>query len=260
MRGVGSSERVESIEEPPDGSAIVDREGSFQVDWIETASESVAFFGGFRVAVAMGLGIVLGLERQFSNKDAGIRTYALVAGGSALFTVLSIYGFPGADTSRVAAQIVTGIGFLGAGLIFRQGVNVQGLTTAAGLWTVAAIGMAAGTGFWGFAIVVTVIVLIVLKVSGRYSTQIRSRTLHGTQYSVRLTVDNATTIQAIRNVATNLVPSAAKPMADQGHWEIGQHKGEPTLTLKLTEEELNQLVPIFEADDGVRKIRIEATT
>jgi len=77
----------------------------------------------------------------------------------------------------VAAQIVTGIGFLGAGLIFRQGASVQGLTTAAGLWSVAAIGMAAGTGLWGLAIVVTVIILLVLKVSDRYSTQLRSQAL-----------------------------------------------------------------------------------
>lgn len=228
------------------------------MDWFDNLSESVAFFGTVRVVLAMGLGILLGLERQLSHKDAGVRTYSLVAGGSALFTVVSIYGFTGADPSRVAAQVVTGIGFLGAGLIFRQGLNVQGLTTAAGLWTVAAIGMAAGAGLWGVAIVVTVVVLVVLLVSGRYAPHLRSRTLHATQHSVRLTVHDAVTIENIRNVVTNLVPSAAKPMPDLGHWEIGQHKGLPTLTLKLTEEELNQLVPIFEADDGVRKIRIQA--
>lgn len=228
------------------------------LDWIDTAVESVAFIGGVRVAVAIGLGLVLGLERQFSNKDAGVRTYALVAGGAALFTVISIYGFPGSDTSRVAAQIVTGIGFLGAGLIFRQGLNVQGLTTAAGLWSVAAIGMAAGTGYWGLAIVVTVIVLIMLAVTNKFSPQLRSQALRDAHFSVRLTVADAATIQSIRKSVTALMPSAAKPMADMGHWAIGQHKGMPTLTLQLSDEELQQLVPVFEADDAVRKIRIES--
>lgn len=226
------------------------------LDWIDTAVESVAFIGGVRVGVAIGLGLVLGLERQFSNKDAGVRTYALVAGGASLFTVISIYGFPGSDTSRVAAQIVTGIGFLGAGLIFRQGLNVQGLTTAAGLWAVAAVGMAAGTGYWGLAIVVTVIVLVMLKVTDMFSPQLRSQALRDAHFSVRLTVADASTIQNIRKTVTALMPSAAKPMADMGHWAIGQSKGLPTLTLLLSDEELQQLVPIFETDDAVRKTRI----
>lgn len=181
----------------------------------------------------------------------------MVAGGSALFTVVSIYGFTDADTSRVAAQIVTGIGFLGAGLIFRQGLSVQGLTTAAGLWSVAAIGMAAGTGLWGLAIAATVIVLIFLKVSDRFSTQLRSQALRGADWSVRLTVSDAATIDTIRKTVTDLAPSASKPMADMGHWTVGQHKGRPTLTLLLTDGELNQLIPVLESLDGVAKVRIE---
>ena len=228
-------------------------------DWIDTAAESIAFIGGIRVIIATVLGMILGLERQLSNKDAGLRTYAMVAGGSALFTVLSIYGFSDADTSRVAAQIVTGIGFLGAGLIFRRGLTVQGLTTAAGLWSVAAIGMAAGTGLWGLAIVVTVIVLIFLKVSDQFSTQLRSQAMRGTDWSVRLTVADAETIDAIRKTVARLAPTAAKPMPDTGHWTMGQHKGRPTLTLQLTDNELNQLVPILESLDGVSKVRIEET-
>lgn len=228
------------------------------MDWFDTAVESVAFIGGVRVAVAIGLGLVLGLERQFSNKDAGVRTYALVAAGASLFTVISIYGFSDADTSRVAAQIVTGIGFLGAGLIFRQGLNVQGLTTAAGLWAVAAIGMATGTGYWGLAIVVTVIVLVMLKVTDMFSPQLRSQALRDAHYSVQLTVESASTIQNIRKTVEALMPSAARPMADMGHWAIGQSKGLPTLTLLLSDEELHQLIPIFETDDTIRKIHVES--
>ena len=229
-------------------------------EWIQELAASVAVVGGTRVAIGATLGIVLGLERQRSNKDAGLRTYALVAAGAALFTVLSIEGFPGSDTSRVAAQIVTGIGFLGAGLIFRQGASVQGLTTAAGLWSVAAIGMAAGTGLWGLAIVVTLIVLLVLKVSDRYSTQLRSQALRHAQWSVRLTVDDPATIQDIRDIVTDLAPTASKVLPDIGHWAVGQKKGLPTITLILNDEELNQLLPLFEAHDGISKIRIQEST
>jgi putative Mg2+ transporter-C (MgtC) family protein len=229
-------------------------------EWIQELAASVAVVGGIRVAIGAALGIVLGLERQRSNKDAGLRTYALVAAGSALFTVLSIEGFPGSDTSRVAAQIVTGIGFLGAGLIFRQGASIQGLTTAAGLWSVAAIGMAAGTGLWGLAIVVTVIVLLVLKVSDKYSTQLRSQALRHAQWSVRLTVADPATIQDIRDIVTDLAPTASKVLPDIGHWAVGQKKGLPTITLILNDEELNQLLPLFEAHDGISKIRIQESS
>lgn len=225
-------------------------------DWIHELAGSVAVVGGIRVLIAAVLGIILGFERQRSNKDAGLRTYALVAAGSALFTVLSIEGFEAADTSRVAAQIVTGIGFLGAGLIFRQGVSVQGLTTAAGLWSVAAIGMAAGTGLWGLAIVVAAIILLVLNVSDRFATQLRSQVLRHAQWSVRLTVDQPSTIDEIRDIVTGLAPTAAKALPDIGHWAVGQRKGLPTITLILTDEELNQLLPVFESHDGIPKIRI----
>lgn len=227
--------------------------------WLEELTNSIAFIGGFRVLIAAVLGTILGFERQRSNKDAGIRTYALVASGSALFTVLSIEGFQAADTSRVAAQIVTGIGFLGAGLIFRRGANVQGLTTAAGLWSVAAIGMAAGTGLWGLAIVVSVIVLVVLYVSNRFSTQLRSQAFRHAQWSVRLTVDNPATIDDLRGIVTALAPTAARVLPDIGHWAVGQKKGVPTITLILNDEELKQLVPVFESHDGVSKIRIQGT-
>lgn len=229
------------------------------IEWIENLTDSVAFFGGIRVLIAAVIGVILGLERAISNKDAGTRTYALVAAGSALFTVLSIEGFDAGDTSRVAAQIVTGIGFLGAGLIFRQGANVKGLTTAAGLWSVAAIGMAVGTGLWGLGIVVAVIVLAVLKLSDRFSKQLRSQTLRGSHWSVRLTVSDPATIEDLRGIVASLAPSVARPLPDLGHWAVGQRKGLPTITLLLTDAELDQLVPVFEAHDDISKIRIEET-
>ena len=126
-----------------------------------------------RLAIAAALAGAVGLERELDEKAAGLRTHILVALGSALFTLVSAYGFREfltsgqaivrADPSRIAAQIVTGIGFLGAGVIFRQGASVRGLTTAASLWVVAAIGMAAGAGYWQGAVIATGAALVSLR-------------------------------------------------------------------------------------------------
>ena len=116
-----------------------------------------------RLLVAALLGALVGWEREQAQRPAGLRTYMLVSFGSAFFTVLSITAFgPNADPGRLAANIVVGIGFLGAGTIFREGEVVRGLTTAAGLWAVAAIGMAAGVGQYLLAAISTVIVLVIL--------------------------------------------------------------------------------------------------
>jgi putative Mg2+ transporter-C (MgtC) family protein len=127
-----------------------------------------------RLGVAAALGAAIGVERELRDREAGLRTHMLVALGAALFTVVSAFGFadvlgrsdPNAvarlDPSRIAAQVVSGIGFLGAGAIIRQGFSVRGLTTAASLWIVAAIGMAAGAGMYAAAVTGTVIVLFSL--------------------------------------------------------------------------------------------------
>jgi putative Mg2+ transporter-C (MgtC) family protein len=116
-----------------------------------------------RLVVAALLGALVGWERERAQRPAGLRTYMLVALGSALFTVLSVTAFgPNADPGRLAANIAVGIGFLGAGTIFREGEVIRGLTTAAGLWAVAAIGMAAGVGQYLLAAISTVIVLVIL--------------------------------------------------------------------------------------------------
>ena len=119
-----------------------------------------------RLGVAAVLGAAVGAEREFRERQAGLRTHLVVSVGSALFTIVSAYGFtefgPHVDPTRIAAQIVTGIGFLGAGAIIRQGLSVRGLTTAATLWLVAAIGMAAGAGYWQAAVIATVGALFTL--------------------------------------------------------------------------------------------------
>lgn len=120
----------------------------------------------FRLLVALLLGGIIGIEREFRSKEAGFRTHFLVALGSALFCIVSQYGFGFdlKDSSRVAAQVVSGIGFLGAGTIIFQKNMVRGLTTAAGLWVTAAIGLACGTGMFAAAFVATALVLLGLEV------------------------------------------------------------------------------------------------
>jgi putative Mg2+ transporter-C (MgtC) family protein len=125
-----------------------------------------------RLAVAAGLGGAIGFERELRDREAGFRTHMLVCVGSALFTLVSAYGFREfltgggavirADPTRIAAQIVTGIGFLGAGAIIRQGLSIRGLTTAATLWVSAAIGIAAGAGYWSGAVFATVLTILAL--------------------------------------------------------------------------------------------------
>jgi putative Mg2+ transporter-C (MgtC) family protein len=137
---------------------------------------SIPSLGGFdallRLAAACGLGAVIGFERELRDREAGIRTHLLVSLGSCLFTIVSAYGFHEflvsgtsivrADPTRIAAQIVTGIGFLGAGAIIREGLSIRGLTTAASLWVVAAIGMASGAGYYWPAVAGTLLTLFAL--------------------------------------------------------------------------------------------------
>ncbi len=130
-----------------------------------------------RLTTAAVLGFALGLERELTNKYAGLRTHILVCLGACVFTLLSIYGFPTfasgdnviveqatgvRDTARIAAQIVTGIGFIGAGTVLRNGPIVIGLTTAATLWIAASIGMACGAGMYDIAVISTILSVAVL--------------------------------------------------------------------------------------------------
>jgi len=117
-----------------------------------------------RLMLAAGLGAAIGLEREYRRKPAGLRTNILIALGSAMFTIISIQLGHGGTPDRIAAQVVTGMGFLGGGAILRSGNSVHGMTTAATIWVNAAIGMAAGAGEYALAAVVAVITLVVLAV------------------------------------------------------------------------------------------------
>jgi putative Mg2+ transporter-C (MgtC) family protein len=125
---------------------------------------------GLRLLAAAALGGLIGFEREFNEQPAGFRTHILVTLGAALFTMAGAYGtaaFVDAevvrfDPTRVAAQVVTGVGFLGAGAILRQGINIRGLTTAASIWVTASIGVAVALGFWVPALFTTALALISL--------------------------------------------------------------------------------------------------
>lgn len=125
-----------------------------------------------KIGISLILGLVIGLEREMTNKTAGLRTHILICLGSTVFTILSLHGFTAdvahegiriqSDPARVAAQILTGIGFIGGGAVLHYGVNVYGLTTAATIWVTASMGMAVGVGSYELAIVTTFITFIVL--------------------------------------------------------------------------------------------------
>ena len=144
-----------------------------------------------RLLVAAALGAGIGLEREIHGHPAGMRTHLLVALGSSLFTVLSIHGFGSGDPrltdpSRVAAQVVSGIGFLGAGAILKEGASIRGLTTAASLWAAAAVGMAAGVGDHLVALGATVIVLLSLSPLNAVAKRFESRGKHRSYVHVEL--------------------------------------------------------------------------
>lgn len=144
-------------------------------------AQTLDFF--FRIAAACLCGAIIGFERSKRFKEAGVRTHLIVACGAALIMIISKYGFVdltdpegvlyngtrGADAARLAAQVVSGISFLGAGVIFRNGSTVKGLTTAAGLWATAGIGLACGAGMYAIAFFVTVIIAVSQIIMHRFT-------------------------------------------------------------------------------------------
>ncbi len=173
-----------------------------------------------RLIVAMILGGIVGLEREYRAKDAGFRTHFLVAIGSALFTLISMYGFADGvkDTSRVAAQVVSGIGFLGAGIIVFQRNVIRGLTTAAGLWVTAAIGMACGVGQFYMAVLVTLLILIGLEVLNRFIPHIGSSSVQ-LSFSSPSRKDVADAIMNIRKIVVDVISYEIKNKeSDKGEY------------------------------------------
>ncbi|HEY4521616.1 MAG TPA: MgtC/SapB family protein [Candidatus Paceibacterota bacterium] len=134
----------------------------------------------YKITLSAGLGMVIGAERETRDKPAGLRTHALVAIGSTIFTILSFVNFfegvgYSFDPSRIAAQVVVGIGFLGGGIIFMRGGEAQGITTAAGIWITAAIGMAVGFGLYVVAIYSALISVFILWAFRRVESKLHQK-------------------------------------------------------------------------------------
>lgn len=139
------------------------------------------------IGVSVLAGSLVGLEREYKNKSAGFRTIVLICLGATVFTIVSRFGVGSDD--RIAANIITGIGFIGAGVIFKDKFSVMGLTTAAVIWIVAGIGMAAGIGYYGLAIAVSVITVIVLSLLNRVESVMETWFLTRTIFIVFQSMD-----------------------------------------------------------------------
>jgi putative Mg2+ transporter-C (MgtC) family protein len=196
-----------------------------------------------RMLIAAVLGAAIGFEREIHEHPAGMRTHLLVSLGSAVFTVLSIYGFEGisapgvastVDPSRIAAQIVSGIGFLGAGAILKYGTSIRGLTTAASLWTTAGVGMAAGAGEWLIAAVATFIVVFSLWPLNALVARIHKPGLQVIR--VRLEVGR---LEALGDVS-KLLGDRRVEMAAINSQRIGKGRYEVELTLRMPPSGRNQ--------------------
>jgi putative Mg2+ transporter-C (MgtC) family protein len=165
-----------------------------------------------RLVVAAALGLAVGFEREIHGHPAGLRTHMLVAMGSGLFTVLSAYGFNGVagsvansapiDPTRIAAQIVSGIGFLGAGAILKDGIVIRGLTTAASLWATSAVGMAAGAGEYLIAVVATTTILVSLWPINALAERLHGSAVPAVQ--LRLSLDRLEALGEVTGVLVKL--------------------------------------------------------
>src|SRR5205823_2820982 len=155
-----------------------------------------------RLLVALVLSGAVGLQRALTGKAAGMRTHILVGVGAALFTLVSGYAFhtTASNADRIAAQIVSGIGFIGGGAILKERGSIKGLTTAAGLWTAAALGMAAGAGLYSMGIASAVIILVTLAVLRRIELRFPRRMLE--TWSIRLTLAQGATVEQVRAALT----------------------------------------------------------
>jgi putative Mg2+ transporter-C (MgtC) family protein len=215
-----------------------------------------------RILVGTALGGIIGYERDIHGRPAGLRTHAIVALASATFMVVSTHlayyqgyrqgDFTEVDGSRIAASVVSGIGFLAGGTILRTGINVQGLTTAAGLWLVAAIGLCAGGGMYVESLAVTVIGVISLTLLRRFEDKddrVRRRLM------LTLT-DSAVTTEEL---VSKLVELDLQPTVEG--WNLEASTRQLTLGVRLPRAGgEGRLVAALEAEPGIARMQLEATS
>jgi len=214
-------------------------------------ASSVGSLGGWEVFLRLGVGAALGaavgVEREIHDREAGIRTHLLVSLGAALFTIVSAYGFTdfgsSVDPTRIAAQIVTGIGFLGAGAILREGLTVRGLTTAGSLWVVAAVGIASGAGYYWPAVIgtgLTIFALWPLRLIGY-------RLIARLQTEERRLVIELREGQGVRGVLDVLGNEVT-------HLELRDYAGRRVITVELPNVD-NELIAKLDELDAVVDVR-----
>lgn len=223
------------------------------------STEITTAVAAVRLVAAVVAGALIGLEREAHAKPAGFRTYIIISLGAALLMILSIYipqsfpHFQNGDPGRIAAQVVTGIGFLGAGAIFRLGVNVRGLTTAAGIWTTAAIGLVFGAGMFAIGAIALALVLITLTVLNA----IEFRLIAATEYRSLLVVSDRRPGQ-IRRI-TEVLSGHGVP----GHkLSVAEHLEEGRIEIRAVARlekgiDVRKFFDQLEAIEGVQHIELE---
>lgn len=215
-----------------------------------------------RVAVGLAAGAVIGLERQWRQRGFGLRTNALVATGATLFVTLSVAMDDDASPTRVAAQVVSGVGFLGAGVILREGVNVRGVNTAATLWCAAAVGCLAGAGQYVFAAIGAVVVAAANLVLRPVARRIDRRPVEGTEiettYRFRAVCrhENEAHVRALMLQALSGYPLRALASSD-----LDDHRVSVVADLVVDgrpDAALEQAVSRLSLDPGVTAVRWSA--
>ena len=191
---------------------------------------------------------LIGYERETAQKSAGLRTHTLVGVGAAVFSIASIIGFEGPDESRVAAQIVTGIGFLGAGPIFRDGALVTGLTTAAGLWVAASIGMAAGSGTYWLAAIGTIVTLATLYGLRAVDAAIRRRKAK-VRSRLEIHIDDLTKLEALLKFIRRVDPEVEQLDFKRLEDESG------VLVVSCDKEDIAMMSELLASHRTVRKVQ-----
>lgn len=193
----------------------------------------------FKLFVALLVGAIIGAEREYKSKAVGFRTVILITLGSCLFTILSVVMGGEKDPARIAANIITGVGFLGAGAIFKDGANVKGITTAATIWISAAIGMSIGVGQYEFAFLSLVIVMIVL-LSFTWVQNMIDKTNSEKTYKITLLGHNATKIKELEKIFLE-----CKIDADCSNYSKLNNEMVLTYTIKGSRVEHDNLVKHF---------------
>ena len=229
----------------------------FFVDFLGNLKNSQEWIYLLRILIACLCGGIIGIERTFRQKDAGLRTHLIVALGAAVMMIVSKYGFADTadfDAARVASNIITGVSFLGAGMIFVKGFNIKGLTTAAGIWSTAAVSMAIASGLYITGILSTVLILFVQVIFHTFLIGFDKTLANDTSLELVIRIKNTTNaIQNFKKLISELELSAEESkisLGDDGYFTI-------VLTVKADRGmDLPELIAIFNLQDDIQAVTL----